>query len=117
MELPLRRRLESSVAEVDARRLQDRFAKINVSTIADVAERLPARFGGEVRGQQRRPTEGRQPMIRVTVSDGTGTAVAVFTGRNRIHGLEVGRLVLFEGVARRTDGQVTVLNPAYTLLP
>jgi hypothetical protein len=53
----------------------------------------------------------------VTVSDGTGNAVAVFTGRSRIPGMEVGRLVLLEGVARRQDGILTVLNPAYTLLP
>lgn len=115
MERTLRSRLESSVAEADARRLQDRFAQIDVSNIADVTERQPARFGGEVRRQHRRGDGA--PLIKVTVNDGTGNAVAVFTGRSRIPGLEVGRLVLLEGVARRQDGVLTVLNPAYTLLP
>lgn len=56
-------------------------------------------------------------MLRVTVSDGSGTAVAVFTGRTRIRGLEAGRATLFEGVGRRDGDQLVVLNPAYTLLP
>jgi RecG-like helicase len=116
VDLSLRRRLELTVAEVDSRRLQDRFAKIDVSQIVDVEERRPARFGGEVRSQHRRSADG-QPLLRVTVTDGTGTAVAVFTGRSRISGLEVGRIVLLEGVARRDEGQLIVMNPAYTLLP
>jgi hypothetical protein len=51
------------------------------------------------------------------VDDGTGSAVAVFTGRSRIFGIEAGRAILFEGVARRDGGQLVVYNPAYTLLP
>jgi hypothetical protein len=53
----------------------------------------------------------------VTIHDGTGAAVAVFTGRSRIDGIEAGRAVLFEGVARRDCGRLIVYNPAYTLLP
>ena len=116
-ELPsLRERLALTVADIDARRLQRRFEGVEVSWIGDVAERQPARFGGEVRSQHRAAPAGR-PMLRVTVSDGTGTAVAVFTGRTRIRGLEAGGAVLFEGVGRREHGQLVVINPAYTLLP
>lgn len=87
-----------------------------VSSIADIDERRPVRFGGEVRSQHRSSPGGR-PMLRVTVHDGTGSAVAVFTGRSRILGLEAGRAVLFEGVGRRDHDQLVVFNPAYTLLP
>jgi hypothetical protein len=105
-----------SVGEVDARRLQARFEGIDVSRIADVVERRPSRFGGEVRSQHRGSPDGA-PVLRVVVSDGSGSAVIVFTGRVRIRGLEVGRLVLFEGVARREGDRLIVLNPAYTLVP
>lgn len=87
-----------------------------MSSIADVVERRPARFGGEVRSQQR-SAAGNRPMLRVTVHDGSGSALVVFTGRSRIRGLEAGRAVLFEGVGRRDHGQLVVVNPAYTLLP
>jgi hypothetical protein len=43
--------------------------------------------------------------------------VAVFTGRSRIFGIAAGRAILFEGVARRENGQLIVYNPAYTVLP
>jgi hypothetical protein len=109
-------RFVATVAELDERRLQQRFDGVAVSNIDAVRERVPARFGGEVRSQQRSGADGR-PVLKVTVSDGTGEAVAIFTGRTRIRGLEAGRAVLFEGVGRRDRGRLTVLNPAYTVLP
>jgi RecG-like helicase len=112
----LHERLSGSVAELDALRLQRRFQGVEMSSIGDVAERCPVRFGGEVRSQHR-SSPGNMPMLRVTVSDGTGSAVAVFTGRSRIFGLDAGRAVVFEGVAHRERGQLVVINPAYTLLP
>ena len=112
----LQERLAGSVAELDARRLQRRFLGVEMSSISEVAERCPVRFGGEVRSQHR-SSPGSQPMLRVTVHDGTGSAVAVFTGRSRIFGLDAGRAVIFEGVAHRERGQLVVVNPAYTVLP
>lgn len=112
----LQERLAGSVAELDARRLQRRFHGVEMSSISEVAERCPVRFGGEVRSQHR-SSPGSQPMLRVTVNDGTGSAVAVFTGRSRILGLDAGRAVVFEGVAHRERGQLVVVNPAYTVLP
>lgn len=112
----LQERLVGSVAELDSRRLQRRFLGVEMSHIGEVAERQPARFGGEIRSQQR-SAPGSRPSLRVTIHDGTGSAVAVFTGRSRIFGIEAGRAILFEGVARRERGQLVVFNPAYTLLP
>jgi hypothetical protein len=112
----LHERLAGSVAELDALRLQRRFNGVEMSSISEVVERCPVRFGGEVRSQHR-SSPGSQPMLRVTVNDGTGSAVAVFTGRSRILGLDAGRAVVFEGVAHRERGQLVVVNPAYTVLP
>jgi hypothetical protein len=114
-EVSFRDRLSRSIAELDARRLQERFVGVDVSAIADVVPRHPARFGGEVRSQHRSSAGGR-PMLKVAVSDGSGTALAVFTGRTRIGGLEAGRAILLEGVARRDGDRLVVMNPAYTLL-
>lgn len=115
VEPELHQRLIGSVVDADARRLQRRFHGVTMSQIAEVEERRPARFGGEVRSQHR-SAPGSRPCLRVTINDGTGSAVAVFTGRSRIRGIEAGRAVLFEGVARRENGQLIVYNPAYTLL-
>jgi hypothetical protein len=112
----LQERLVGSVAEVDSRRLQRRFQGVAMSAIRDVVERQPARFGGEVRSQHH-SAPGSLPSLRVTIHDGTGSAVAVFSGRSRIFGIEAGRAILLEGVARRQRGQLVVFNPAYTLLP
>jgi RecG-like helicase len=115
-ESELQERLVGSVAELDSRRLQRRFHGVEMSPIGQVQERQPARFGGEVRSQQR-SAPGSRPSLRVTIHDGTGSAVAVFTGRSRIFGIEAGRAILFEGIARRERGQLVVFNPAYTLIP
>ena len=57
------------------------------------------------------------PSLEIVVCDGTGDAVAVFTGRRAVGGLEHGRGVLIEGVAHDERGRRVILNPAYTLLP
>ncbi|MCU1388999.1 MAG: hypothetical protein JWL72_2337, partial [Ilumatobacteraceae bacterium] len=42
--------------------------------------------------------------------------VAVFTGRRSIAGVENGRGIVIEGVAREERGRRIMLNPAYTLI-
>ena len=51
------------------------------------------------------------PSVEVTVSDGSGRAVAVFLGRRRLHGLDPGRGVVLEGVARKEGNRTVLLNP------
>lgn len=113
--VPLGDRLRSTSAELNDRRLQSRFADVDVVSIADVQERVPMRFGGEVRSKHRASPEDTS-FLRLEVSDGTGTAVVLFTGRSRIRGFDLGRAVLFEGVGRLDRGRFVVRNPAYTLL-
>jgi amino acid transporter len=54
--------------------------------------------------------------LELTVDDGSGSFVAMFTGRRAIAGLEPGRVASFEGVLRQEVGRVVMLNPLYTLL-
>jgi len=111
----LRERIARSSAELDALHLQERWTGVPVTNIAELAERCPVRFGGEVRGQ-RHSGHGDQPTLHVTITDGTGRAELLFSGRSRIAGIVAGRAMLVEGVGRRDGNRFVVRDPAYTLL-
>jgi RecG-like helicase len=111
----LRKRLASSTGEIDQVRLQDRFCDVDCSKIDAAIPRTRVVISGEVQAIQVVPRAGSS-WLEVTVGDGTGKAVAVFTGRRRIGGLEPGRAVLLEGMAGTARGRLQLMNPAYTLL-
>lgn len=111
----LKKRFTATTEEVNQVRLQERFCDVDVSRIADTAPRTPVRIVGEVAAMQVVPRAG-SPTLEVTVDDGSGRAVAVFSGRKRIAGVEPGRAILLEGVAGDFRGRLQLLNPAYTLL-
>jgi hypothetical protein len=111
----LRRKLTQSLDEIEGQRLQDRFSDLGVQPISGAPTRTPVLLAGEVQGLQVVPRAG-SPSLEVTISDGTGRAVAVFTGRKRLGGLDPGRRVLIEGVGRTERGRMIVLNPAYTIV-
>jgi RecG-like helicase len=108
-------RLKQTAAAHDRRRLQARFAGVQITRVGDAAERVPVRIGGEIRSQHRSSPDARR-FLRVEIDDGSGSALLVFTGRNRINGIETGRMVVVEGVGRIEKGRLTFWNPAYTLL-
>lgn len=112
----LAKRLTASVEQIDDERLQDRFAGLALTPLGELEPRVPARIGGEVSRTRIAPRSGINA-YEITISDGTGTAVAVFTGRRFVPGLEHHRAVVLEGVARTERGRLVMLNPAYTLLP
>jgi hypothetical protein len=110
------KRFTATTDEVNQVRLQERFCDVDVTRIVDTVPRTPARICGEIAAMQVVPRAG-SPSLEVTVDDGSGRAVAVFSGRRRIAGVEPGRGILLEGVAGTVGGRVQPLNPAYTLLP
>jgi hypothetical protein len=109
------RRLTASVEELDAERLQERFAGLDRTTIAQMPLRQPVRIGGEIIRMRIVPRSGT-PSLEIVVSDGTGEVVAVFAGRRSLGGVDHGRGIVLEGVAHTERGRTVVLNPAYTLL-
>ena len=111
----LAKRLSSSTEEIDQARLQGRFCDVDCTRIDAAQPRTRVVVSGEVKAIQVVPRAG-SPWLEVTVGDGTGKAVAVFTGRRRIGGLEPGRAVLLEGMAGEHGGRLQLMNPAYTLL-
>ncbi len=112
----LKRRFSASADDLDRGRLQGRYCELGHARIAEAPYRTPTRLGGEVQSLRVVPRAG-SPSLEITISDGTGKAVAVFTGRRRIAGLDCGRGVVLDGVVRAERGRLVLLNPAYTLLP
>jgi len=112
----LGKRLKTSVKELDDQRLQERFHGVDITSMSDVTCRTPVRVGGEITRMRVAPRSGI-PAFEITVSDGTGTVTAVFTGRRQLGGIEHNRAIVLEGVAHQERGRRVLLNPAYTLLP
>ncbi len=108
--------MTSSLEELDCARLQDRYIGLDLTPIGEAPVREPIRVGGEVKRLLMTPRAG-SPTLEVVVSDGTGEATAVFTGRRHLGGVDHGRGIILEGVAHHERGHLVVLNPAYTLLP
>src|SRR3954469_5660640 len=111
-----RKKLSSSAADLDRARLQDRYNGLDFTHIEECPRRVPVRIGGEGQGIRVVPRSG-SPSLEVTVTDGTGRAVAAFLGRRSLPGVVPGRSIVIEGVGRDEDGRTVILNPAYTILP
>jgi RecG-like helicase len=111
----LRNKMAVSIDEIEDQRLADRVADFALTPIAEAPLRTRVTIAGEVQSVQVVPHLG-SPSLEITVSDGSGRAAAVFTGRRRLAGVDCGRRVLLEGVARRDRGRLLVVNPAYTIV-
>lgn len=111
----LRSRLRSSMQDLDRTRLQDRFRGLGLTPLGELTLRVPVRVAGEVKRVILTPRSGT-PNLEIVIHDGTGTIVAIFTGRRSIPGLDHGRAAILEGVAMRDRDRTVVYNPAYTLV-
>lgn len=111
----LRKKLSQSIDDIEDQRLQGRLSDFGLTRIADAPTRSLIILGGEVQSLQVVPRAG-SPSLEVTISDGSGRAVAVFTGRRRLAGVDCGRRLLIEGVSREERGRILVVNPSYTIV-
>lgn len=111
----LRAKLHQSIEELDDARLQERYRSHESVQIGAAPSRESVTVAGEVQGLQVVPRAG-SPSLEVTISDGTGRAVAVFTGRKHLTGVDPGRSIIVTGVGREERGRMLLVNPAYTLL-
>jgi amino acid transporter len=109
-------RLTASRAELEAARLSQRFRNRpeGAVAIAQSPVRTPVRLTGEVTASRVVPRDAG-PSLEVTVNDGTGEVLTIFTGRRRVAGLDLGRAVTLEGVIREEDDRRVLVNPVYTL--
>jgi hypothetical protein len=118
--VPLRRivrGLTSSTDDLHRERLADRFDTGSLGTvpIAGAPLRTKIRIAGEVARLRVVPRAG-SPSLEVTVDDGTGRALVIFTGRRRIAGIDPGRALVLEGTGRDEHNRIVLMNPSYTLL-
>ena len=88
---------------------------MQVSQIDAVSPRRATRVGGVVKRIGVAPRQG-VPALEVVIADGSGDAVAVFTGRRQIGGIRHGAVIVIEGIARAERDRTVFLNPAYTLV-
>ncbi len=109
------KRLTTTVEELDRQNLCSFVDALGVTPTTEIVPRRPVRIGGEVRSVRIVPRAGA-PALEVTISDGRGSATAVFLGRRKIAGLTPGRKVTVEGVAGRHANRFLIFNPRYTLI-
>lgn len=111
-------RLTVPVAELDHERLRQFCTTVpGVSPIGDAQPRQEVTVAGEISSLRIVPRAG-SPSLEATISDGSGSIVAVWTGRRQIAGVACGKRLVVSG--RGTDqggrGRVLLLNPRYELL-
>lgn len=110
------RRFTAPDTELDRERIVQ-FCNTHAFTpISDIVPRTQVHVGGEVRSVRLVPRAGA-PSLEVAITDGRGTATAVFLGRHKISGIVPGRHISVEGVAGKAGGRYLVFNPVYTLYP
>jgi hypothetical protein len=114
------RRLRAPTRERDRERLREFCAACaDAVPIADVRPREEATVVGEITCVGVVPRPDGSPWLEVTVNDGTGSLMALWTGRRRIAGIKPGeRLMLTgRGSPKGPAGRLVVYNPRYELLP
>lgn len=109
-------RLTKPVEELDREQLEAYCDVLGVTPLNEITPRTPVKIAGEIRAVRIVPRAGA-PALEVTVTDGRGSAVAVFLGRRKIAGLSPGRRLILKGVAGRDNTRVLLYNPEYELLP
>jgi hypothetical protein len=95
--------------DTDLRRWRAAF--VDATPIADLQPRQPGTCVGVVHAIRLVPRRS----LEVTIEDGSGRLIAVWPGRTRLPGLELGGALRLSGTVRRDDDGVRrMLNPAWT---
>ena len=111
-------RLTASVEELDQEQLREvSTSHPGVVSIGDVVPRQKSTVVGEI-SSVRIVNKAGAPWLEVTVSDGTGKLVAMWTGRRQIAGIKPGQRLVLTGRSSPTGpgGRLLIYNPLYELL-
>ena len=103
-------------SEVDADRLEDEATSHGATHIRDCVGGTPTTVIGRLRSVTLRPA-AKAPAVEAELWDGTGRMTLLFLGRRRIPGITPGRHVVVHGRAIVRDGERTMVNPRFELLP
>lgn len=111
-------RFTTSQEDLDARALRA-FCEVrpDMTPIAELVARAEATIVGEISTLRIVPRDG-SPWLEATVTDGTGSIVAMWTGRRAIAGVRPGRRLAISGRAATATGdrRLRIYNPSYELL-
>ena len=113
-----RERLATPIAELDAQKLREFCAGQSECTpISALEARKPGTAAGEISSVRIVPHDG-SPWLEATITDGTGTMIAMWTGRRRIAGIAPGKRLMVSGrmAPAGMSSRLMVYNPAYELL-
>jgi RecG-like helicase len=102
--------------EAEFQRLGSR-ALVGVTPIADTVWRSNVRVAGRVKGVRVQPWAEKIASLEITLADSTGGLTIVFLGRRHIGGIALGAHMVVEGMVTEVRHQLTIINPAYELLP
>ncbi len=88
-----------------------------VIQISDVHWRENVRVAGRVKALRVQPWADQVASLELTLADTTGGITVVFLGRRTLGGVNLGTHLVVEGMTSEHNRLLTILNPAYQLLP
>jgi hypothetical protein len=109
-------RLTCDASQLEAEELQDQVEEVGATPVGACSTRRNVCVSGTIRAVTLKSLAGA-PSLEAEVYDGTGSVVAIFLGRRRISGIEAGRHIVLRGRITEREGQTTIYNPRYELLP
>ncbi|MEX1218586.1 MAG: DNA-binding protein [Acidimicrobiales bacterium] len=89
----------------------------DVIAISDVKWRQKVKVAGRVKALRVQPWADQVASLEITLADETGGITVVFLGRRTIGGINLGSHLVVEGMTSEHHRLLTILNPAYQLLP
>ncbi|MGH9164660.1 MAG: hypothetical protein ACRDZW_03980 [Acidimicrobiales bacterium] len=113
------KRLATPVSQLDKERLRSFCAGVEgATTIGELQPRAEATIVGEITSVRIVPRPDGSPWLEVTISDGTGSVVVMWTGRTQIAGVASGRRLSIcgRGAPKGRGGRLLIYNPRYELL-
>jgi hypothetical protein len=111
-------RLTASMSELDQEKLREFCSgHAQCSSISEAQPRQEVSLVGEIKTVRIVPRAG-SPSLEATISDGSGSMVAVWTGRRRIAGIAPGKRLMINGRGAPIGpaGRLLFYNPRYELL-
>lgn len=112
-------KLTATVEELDEEQLREFCtSRAGVIPIKEMTPRRQAAVVGEITSVRIVAKSGGVPWLEVTISDGTGKLVAMWTGRRKIAGIKPGQRVVVSGRPSPSGpgGRLLLFNPRYELL-
>jgi hypothetical protein len=94
-----------------------REALHGVIQISGVKWRENVRVAGRVKALRVQPWADQVASLELTLADETGGITVVFFGRRTLGGVNLGTHLVVEGMTSEHHRLLTILNPAYQLLP